>query len=434
MEIFYVFAGLTILGLAGYGLQIWSVRVTLKEQVIGNRSWVMGEKDYRLSPVTYSPSPVFPVSILKPLKGLDDNLFDNLESFCRQDYPEYEIVFSLQDYNDSAYKIAKKIKGKYPDRNISIITERCSEGLNPKVNNLMSAYKAARHEHILISDSNVIVERNYLREIMRHMKDENAGLVSNIIRGAGGRSIGSIFENLHLNSFVVGSVCFLDRFLKMPCVVGKSMLMKKKDLEAIGGLKSVKDVLAEDYIIGKKMQKRGKKVILSNHLINNVNEYWGFKKFINRHTRWGKLRWKIGGIRYFSELIGNPVFMSCFPILLWEPTRVTLCFAAIVSFIKILGDYYLGRIIGSGGMETRRSGENDPPVRQFTHSPVHYLLSPIKDLIIGIIWFVPVLSNTVVWRGNRYIIGKDSMLSQYPENGIWSWRYRLADSIRARLA
>ena len=176
------------------------------------------------------------ISILKPLKGLDDNLFDNLESICMQDYPEYEIIFSLQDHNDPAYKVAKKIKDKYPDKDISVIVERCNDGLNPKVNNLIPAYKIAKYEFILISDSNVMVEQELPQEIVKNMEDPDVGLVSNLIKGTGG-SFGSIFENLHLNSFIMGSVCFLDRFLKMPCVIGKSMLMRKKALDAIGGFK-----------------------------------------------------------------------------------------------------------------------------------------------------------------------------------------------------
>lgn len=398
MEIFLVFACLTILGLIGYGFQIWAVRSTLSRS--------------STSSLNYYPS----VSILKPLKGLDDNLFDNLESLCVQDYPQYEIIFSLQDHNDHAYKVVRKIKDKYPQKDITILVERCDAGLNPKVNNLIPAYRVAKYEFILISDSNVMVEKNYLKDIVQHMEDPEVGLVSNIIKGVGGQSVGSILENLHLNSFIMGSVCFLDKFLKMPCVVGKSMLMRKKDIDAIGGFKSVKDVLAEDYIIGKKMQKSGKKVILSKHIIKNVNEYWGIRRFLNRHTRWGRLRWKIGGLKYFPELIGNAVFMSFLPILFWEPSKITLTFAACVSSIKIAGDFYIGRKI-----KTRMNW-------------LLYFLSPVKDLIIGLIWFVPILSNTVAWRGNRYIIGKDSMLSPYPESGIWSWKYRLVGAIRARLA
>lgn len=398
MEIFLVFACLTILGLIGYGFQIWAVRSTLSHS--------------STSSLNYYP----PVSILKPLKGLDDNLFDNLESLCIQDYPQYEIIFSLQDHNDHAYKVVRKIKDKYPQKDITVLVERCDAGLNPKVNNLIPAYKIAKYEFILISDSNVMVEKNYLKDIVQHMEDPEVGLVSNIIKGVGRRSVGSVLENLHLNSFIMGSVCFFDRFLKMPCVVGKSMLMRKKDIDAIGGFKSVKDVLAEDYIIGKKMHKSGKKVILSKYIIKNVNEYWGIRRFLNRHTRWGRLRWKIGGIRYFSELVGNAVFMSFLPILFWEPSEITLTFAACVSSIKITGDFYIGRKIKTG------------------MNWLLYFLSPIKDLIIGLIWFVPILSNTVAWRGNRYIIGKDSMLSPYPESGIWSWKYRLVGAIRARLA
>jgi ceramide glucosyltransferase len=368
----------------------------------------------------YSP----PVSILKPLKGLDDNLFDNLSSFCNQNYPSYEILFCLQDINDPAYKVARKVQERSPDRNISIVVEKCNIGLNPKVNNLIPAYRRARHPFVLISDSNVMVNENYLQEIMRHTTDPSVGLVSNLIRGIGGRSLGALFENLHLNSFIIGSVSFLDRVLGMPCVIGKSMLMKKDDLEALGGLVAFKDILAEDYIIGREMQRSGKKVILSNYVISNVNEYWGVKRFLNRHTRWGKLRWNIGGVKYISELLVNPVFISTLPILFRGPSRETLSLAAFISLIKVLGDSMIGRTIESSAATTYNHKQ----------SSLVYFLAPIKDILIGILWFVPLLSSTVVWRGNRYIIGKDSRLSPCSENEAWSWGFRITERRRARVA
>ncbi len=370
MEIFLIFACLTGLGLIGYTFQILAIRSTLKDHVQNSLCRPEDKGNY--------PSFQPPISILKPLKGLDDNLFDNLESICAQDYPKYEIIFSLQDHNDPAYKVAKKIKDKYSHKDISIVIERCNEGLNPKVNNLIPAYRSAKYEYILISDSNVMVGQDYLKEVIIYMQNPEVGLVSNLIQGVGGRTIGSIFENLHLNSFIMGSVCFLQKFLKMPCVVGKSMLMRKKDLESIGGFYAVKDVLAEDYIIGKKMQKKGKKVILSKYIIKNVNEYWRIGKFINRHTRWGKLRWRLGGVKYVSELIGNPVFMASIPMILWEASRLTVSFALLVSLVKVMGDLYLGKKADSG------------------LNPLFYLLAPVKDTIIGLIWFIPIASNTVM--------------------------------------
>ncbi len=365
-----------------------------------------------------------PVSVLKPLRGLDDNLFDNLASFCAQDYPEYEVLFCLQDRNDPAYKVAKKIQEKHPDRDISLIVEKCSAGFNPKVNNLIPAYRKARHPYVLISDSNVLVDKNYLKEIMAHTDDPTVGLVSNLIRGAGARSIGAFLENLHLNSFIIGSVSFLDRFLGMPCVIGKSMLMKKNDLEALGGLTAFKDVLAEDFIIGREMERSGKKVVLSNYLVSNVNEYWSIKRFLNRHTRWGKLRWKIGGIKYLSELLANPVFIAALPVLIKGPSRETVSFAVVIALLKSLGDCLLGRAIEVSSAGTGLSKQ----------SPLVYLLTPIKDILVGIIWFVPIMSSTVFWRGNRYVIGRDSRLLPCPETGFLSWGYRITDSIRARLA
>jgi ceramide glucosyltransferase len=128
------------------------------------------------------------------------------------------------------------------------------------------------------------------------------------------------------------------------------------------------------------------------------------------------LRWQIGGLKYFSELLCNPVFMAFLPLIFLGPTRLTFAFAAAVSLCKATGDFIIGRWIGT---DLKASS---------------YVLGPLKDVLIGCIWFVPFLSNTVIWRGNRYIIGKDSMLSTCPESGICSWRYRVFDTIRARLA
>ncbi len=364
-----------------------------------------------------------PVSVLKPLRGLDDNLFDNLASFCEQDYPAYEVLFCLQDANDPAYKVAKKVKDKYPGRDITLVVEKCGLGLNPKVNNLIPGYRQARHPLVLISDSNVLVDPGYLREITRHTADPAVGLVSSLIGGTGGRSIGALLENLHLNSFVIGSVGFLDRFLGMPCVIGKSMLMKKDDLDAIGGLVAYKDILAEDFIIGREMAQSGRKVVLANRLIGNVNEYWGVKRFLNRHTRWGKLRWKIGGLKYLSELLANPVFIALLTALS-RPSRAAISLAACTGLVKVLGDCWLGQAVSAAtpGATLRKTPR------------AAYVLVPIKDLLIGLLWFVPLVSATVDWRGNHYRIGKDSRLSPCTTTGIRTWGRRITQGLRERFA
>jgi hypothetical protein len=110
-----------------------------------------------------------------------------------------------------------------------------------------------------------------------------------------------------------------------------------------------------------------------------------------------------------------------------------MSFAMLVSSLKIIGDMWIGKLI------TRqdnwiRPHENEKLNSALSMNPLWYFFAPVKDLVIGFIWFVPLISNTVEWRGNRYIIGKDSLLSPCPESGFWSWRYRLLDAVKTRLA
>jgi ceramide glucosyltransferase len=403
MEVFWIISSLSILGLIGFGLQIVAVR-----------SYTVATKKPGERQVSIESFP--PISILKPLNGLDDNLFDNLESFCCQDYPKYEILCSVQDPNDPAYRVAEKVKKKFPEKEISILVERCTDGLNPKVNNMLPAYRRARYPYILISDSNVMVDRDYLRKSIQLMDDPKIGLITNMIRGVGAKTIGSLFENLHLNSFILGNVCFLKRFLDIACVVGKSMLMRKCDLEAIGGLRAFKEVLAEDHFIGEKIREMGQEVIVSSYMVTNVNQYWGLKRFLNRHLRWGKMRWKILGHKYVAELIGNPVFLSSSSLLFEGPSKRALILIASVSLAKGMGDFYIGE-----------------KIKAQLH-PLAYLLSPLKDILMGLVWFMSIVNDTVVWRGKRYLIGENTALFPCPQKGIWTWRYRFMDRIRARLA
>jgi ceramide glucosyltransferase len=398
MTIFLICAGLVMVGIVNIVLQNLAIRFSIpKNQIVPESDFLAGAKRPLAGRGNAYPPPSStgfcpPISILKPLKGLDDDLFDNLASFCNQDYPDYEIIFSLEEANDPALELAQKIKQMYPHKKISIVIKEVDYALNPKVNNLISAYRMAQFPYILISDSDVRVDKDYLREIIKHMEDPRVGLVSNLIRGIGSRTISSLFENLHLNSFVIGNVALLTTFFKMPVVVGKSMLMRKKAFEEIGGFEIVKNVLAEDYVIGQKMHKKGAGVITSGHVVNAVNHYRTMKQFVKRHARWGKLRWKLGVIGYVAEIVSNAVFIACLLFVLLGPTTHTISLAAAVFLIKIIGDYALGKRIRSA------------------HRFFHYLLSPIKDIIMGCIWFVPFVSRTVMWRRHKYKITKGSIL------------------------
>jgi len=403
MMFFFIFAGLVTIGIIDVVLQNLAIRSAIpKKQILPESYFLIGDRESRRireavsspsSPTEFCP----PISILKPLKGLDDDLADNLTTFCNQAYPDYEIIFALEEKNDPASKLAREIKKRYPHKKISIVVKQRDYALNPKVDNLIAAYEASQFPYFLISDSDVRVAPDYLREIIKPMEDRNVGLVSNLIRGIGSRTFGSLLENLHLNSFVIGHVALLNVFFKMPTVVGKSMLVRKKAFEEIGGFEAVKNVLAEDYVIGKLMHKQGKGVVTSGHVVNAVNQYRTFKQFIKRHVRWGKIRRKLAGVGYISELISNAVFLSWLALVILGPATHTISLTAVALVVKILGDYLLGKRIRS------------------SHRFFHYLLSPVKDIIIGFLWFVPFFSGTVMWRRHRYKIAKGSLLVPIPD-------------------
>jgi len=344
----------------------------------------------KLPPVV-SSNHFHPVSILKPLKGVDDNLEDNLKSFFKLDYPKYELLFGINSDDDPAVAIVIKLMKKYSHIKTKLVISSAGNFLNPKVNNLNNIVYHAQYDYLLISDSNVKVEPNYLKENIKLMTLPKAGLVTSTIKGTGARNLGSILENLHINTLVAGSVFFVSNMLHYPVVIGKSMLLKREVLEKINGFKAFANVLAEDHLIGKEVRKAGYKIYHSQHVINNINIYWPMKRFLNRHIRWAMIRKRLKLFRYFSEQFSNPVMMA-FIYLMVSFNLESIIVFNLVTAIKILFDYKIATSVGAD-------------LKWY-----QYLLIPIKDIIIGFIWFVPFFYNKIDWRGNSFFISRGTQL------------------------
>lgn len=345
-----------------------------------------------------------PVTIFKPLKGVDEGLEENLRSFFRLDYPTYQLLFGVADKDDPAAAVVEKLLAEFPDRDAKLVAGAPAFGLNPKVENLAALAPHRRHDVILISDSNVLARPSYLRETACYLADPSVGLVTNVFAGVGESHLGATLENLQLNGFVAGNIACASA-LGVTCVVGKSMMMPAAVLDAIGGLAGVRNLLAEDQAIGLKVRKAGYAIRLSHHVIENVNRdrdlYW----FLNRHSRWFKIRRRLALPFFLAEPTTNLTVVG----LVWALSDDT---GIAWGGLAVL----FGLAMGRDAVQTRWLRGTFPKLR-------HLPLSLIKDLFLLPIWFDALVNRRVLWRGHRFRIGKFTRLRR--ERVAWDVRRRV---------
>lgn len=331
------------------------------------------------------------ISILKPLKGVDDQLENNLRSFFNLDYPNYEILFGVDSCHDTAVEIVRNLQKEYKSINSKLIISGFAIGLNPKVNNMNNILPSAKGEYIFINDSNTSVAKGFLNNLISEFNEDNIGLVTATIRGVGAKNITSIWENLHLNTFVAPNVFIAKKFANISIVIGKSILIPKRVLQEIGGFDSLKNYLAEDFLLGLKVKELGYEIKTSATLVDNVNVKISFRKFLNRHSRWAKMRRHIDIKHYLLEWFSNPIFASLILMGYLHNVEGAIIFS-IVTVLKMLHDYYIMKLMKS----------------DFKWHNIFAV--PIKDLTIALIWFTPFFSYSIKWRENKIKIGKNSIL------------------------
>jgi ceramide glucosyltransferase len=343
-----------------------------------------------------------PISVLKPLCGVDEGLYENLVSFARQRYPEFELVFGIADPHDPALAVVQRLRAEYPKAPVRLVVHGETDPIaNPKVISLLHALRVARYEHVLVSDSNVVASPDYLANLGAEMADPEVGLVSNVIVGDGGRSLGAQCENLHLNTFVLGGVCIAD-LGNVPCVVGKSMLMRRSELARLGGFESLRDVLAEDYLLGQRYHEAGFRVVLSCDPIRTENKHLTFTRFLARHARWAQLRrWCALG-PFFTEPLLYPTPWLAAPLLVHQELSVSgwACAAAAM----------LARI-GSDGVLARSVTGRWPSLGALA-------LIPVKDTLLLGVWVLAFCRRNVSWRGHQLRIGPGTRLIARDQTGL----------------
>jgi hypothetical protein len=209
-----------------------------------------------------------PVSILKPLKGTDPEMYESLRGHCLQDYPEYEIIFGVNDPTDPSRHLVERLKSEFPQLSIRWMVCAKNLGANIKVSNLTQMLVEAKYDRVLVNDSDIRVPLDYLRRVMAPLADPQVGLVTCLYRGVPGGTLGSRLESIGISTdFSAGVLAARTLEGGIHFGLGSTLAFRRSDLAAIGGFEALVDYLADDYEIGRRMAKRGLRVRLSDVVV-----------------------------------------------------------------------------------------------------------------------------------------------------------------------
>lgn len=337
-----------------------------------------------------------PITVLKPLCGADEALEENLRTFFEQDHPDFELVFGIEGRDDAALPIAVRLIAEYPAVAARLVVHAGESMVpNPKVRNLLAMMPYAANDVVVISDSNIAVGPNYLREMAGALEGENVELVTSPIVGVGEKNLGALIENLHLNGFVAPSLAAAMEG-SAPAVVGKSMAFRRSVLARIGGLISVGHVLAEDLVLGKMFVRAGYEIALTTSPVRNVVAQQTLRGFVARQARWGSLRMHLVTLPFFAEPIAYPVFLAFLAPLFGAPVALALLWAVGLSIVRDGSCWYTLR--GPRGLVQA------------------VLCSPLRDVLALAAWCSAPFQRHVTWRGKRLRLGTGTRLyAEHPQ-------------------
>ena len=335
------------------------------------------------APVSASFAP--PVSILKAVKGLDAQAYQNFVSFCEQDYPAYEILFGVDDPADPAVPVIERLRDAFPQLRIRLVVAPVI-GANRKASILHELATQARHDILVASDSDMRVTPDYLRRAVAPLADPAVGLVTCPYRGKEAHTLTARLEALHMGVTFLPSVVVARKFLNMRFALGSSMALRRHDLELVGGFAAISEYLADDYQIGARIFDLGRRVCLSTYVIASVLGATSFREQWDREVRWARTTRASRPWEYTALWItfSTPLATG---LLLAAGFGPTACLALITSLLlRWLVAWLVPDYTGDDG------------VRRW----LAWL--PVRDMLSALVWVMGLLSKRIVWRGEEYIV------------------------------
>src|SRR5574341_1201534 len=363
-------AAAALCALAYYLVCLWSAFAISREKV----------------PSTAGPLP--PVSLLKPLRGADPELYEALRSHCAQDYPEFEVLLGVGDTADPAVPIAERLVREFPERVRLVV---CSEslGANRKVSKLVQMLPQARHGHVLVTDSDIHAPPDYLRTILAHFDDSAVGMVTCLYRGWAGAGLGSRLEALGISTDFIPGVLAARQLEGVRFGLGSTLALSRKALDAIGGFHPLVDYLADDYELGARVAKSGMQVALSRFVVETQVPEYSFGRFFEHQLRWARTVRASRPAGYFGMALsfGQTWALAALVFSRFAP------WAWALLAVTVLSRWGMALGVGVGVLGDREV------VRSFW-------LLPLRDALSVLVWLGSYAGRRIHWRGGDFILDK----------------------------
>ena len=346
---------------------------------------------WRIKPRPGGSTP--PVSILKPVKGLDFEAFQNFSSFLRQDYPAYQVLFGVESEEDAVVPVIRRLIATFPEHDIQLMVTGSVNTMNRKVGLLAALAAHARHELLVISDSDVRVPPSYLKEVAAHFSDPKTGMVTCLYRATANQSIPARLESLMIHVDFFPAVLVAERLEGVTFGLGATMAVRQSLLAMIGGFESLADYLADDYLLGHRIHQAGYAVVLSAPVVSLVLGAPSMKDFLMHQLRWART-YKVCRPRgYFASILTQGVFFSLLYLVISGFSPLAWSLFAVTGSIRLMTSaVILARYL------------KDP------NWLAGLLLLPVKEVLSPAIWTLAFLGNRVAWKDKSFALDKDGRM------------------------
>lgn len=325
------------------------------------------------------------VTLLKPVKGCDQDTRDCLSSFLKQDYAPLQVLFGVAEAGDPVIPLLQELQAQYPQAAVEIVV--CGEalGLNPKVSTLRQLEPRARYEYLVISDSDIRVAPDYLRHVVAALQEPGVGLVTCPYRAGRVRTIGAALEALTISADFIPSVAVAYYVEGIRFALGATMALPHRLLPEIGGLESLADYLADDYQIGYKVAQAGYQVRLLPYVVETLGSQESFRGYLAHQLRWARTYRICRPKGYFAYGITHALPFALFT---WLSSGLAWWAGGLVCGVALLRG-----LLAYRAERRYLSGTLPWP---------YFALLPVKDLFSFGLWLLSFLGDRVIWQGEAY--------------------------------